>query len=273
MCGAEPVSINIVYEQLRAGRGGGELPQAGLADGANKTRSRSPQHPGLALPSVSHAHSVPNRAAASHRALKHASPGRRVSTRAWEPSWGAHTRRCSCPGSAPHTATAPSPRGTQAAAPGQGPATPGAARPAARAERRAESAGLLSAPPRPEPLPSPPSTLAVPPEGQPTGRGELEASFGTCHLLRGTGPSTRCWRNTAPQPPGLAAGTREGCAGPGVRTQEGPAGCHPGWVGTPPLRRLDAGSLPAGKSCCKNFCVPGPWGAPFPFSQSEPGSR
>lgn len=195
-----------------------------------------------------------------------------MSTRAWEPSWGAHTRRCSCPGSAPHTATAPSPRGhKQQRRPG--PSHPGGS-PAGRT-RRAESGERRPPlrPAAPEPLPSPPSILAVPPEGQPTGRGELEASFGTCHLLRGTGPSTRCWRNTAPQPPGLAAGTREGCAGPGVRTQEGPAGCHPGWVGTPPLRRLDAGSLPAGKSCCKNFCVPGPWGAPFPFSQSEPGSR
>lgn len=59
VCGAEVVSINIVYEQLRV-RGCG--PRQALADGANKTQSHSYQHPGLILCAVSHTrtHSGPD---------------------------------------------------------------------------------------------------------------------------------------------------------------------------------------------------------------------
>lgn len=48
------VSINIVYEQLRAR--GGPCPRQALADGANKTEGHSLQHPGLTH-THSHTHS------------------------------------------------------------------------------------------------------------------------------------------------------------------------------------------------------------------------
>lgn len=84
---------------------------------------------------------------------------------------------------------------------------------------------------------------------------------------------------TCEQGGGGAGGVPEGAGGVlsvgsgEVRTQEGPAEHHPGWADTPPLRSLYTRSLHAAKSCDTNFCVPGPWRAPFSCSQSGPGSR
>lgn len=68
-----------------------------------------------------------------------------------------------------------------------------------------------------------------------------------------------------------ARGGVPGWGGGKVRTQEGPAERHPGWAGTS-TPKLAPRSLHAAKSCCTNFCAPGPWRRHFSSSQSAPGA-
>lgn len=182
MCGAETVSINIVYEQLRAGGGGAAPGRPGRWSKQNREAlSPTPWADSAVSHTCSHTHSGLNREPASRRALKHTSPAHCVSTHTCGSSRGARTLTVAptlC-----HTVTAHV-MGTQAAAPSQSSTTPGSGRATRRDAETQRPAGLHSAPPLPEPAPSPPSTFAAQP-GRAADRAGLAG--------RGSGPVPQGW--------------------------------------------------------------------------------